>query len=165
MRTAPEDAAPPHHAAAPEGALVQYRRQSSRTAPFITPCDRGPWDPVTIAIGTEGAPQCLPAAIQGLIWKNAWRTLHAGTHWQRFPARWPMPCPLAVPRATSGGNYYFACKPPRRGDGKDGRLKTRLSTLLAGPPVRAGTRRFTLPLWRWPGDPRIVTLRPAAALG
>ena len=111
--------------------------------PFITPAivDR---DPVTVAIGTEGAAPVL-ARRSRPGWRPACpRPSGAGAHRQGFRGPWPRPCPSAAARRLLG-RLLLRRRPPRLARAARPAVQDTLDDLLASiwrrpPPGPGGFR-------------------------
>ncbi len=129
---------------------------------FITPAivDR---DPVTVAIGTEGAAPVLARAIKADLEARLPATLGALARIGKAFRRAVEVLPMGRRRRDFWADYYFTEGPRAIARGEDA-VKNRLEALLekhTGTAARAGHVAF---VGAGPGDPELLTLKARKAL-
>jgi uroporphyrin-III C-methyltransferase/precorrin-2 dehydrogenase/sirohydrochlorin ferrochelatase len=147
--------------AALEGALVNVVDNLADSA-FITPAivDR---DPVTVAIGTEGAAPVLARAIKADLESRLPVALGAlariGKRFRRFAEALPM----GRPRRDFWAAYYFEAGPRAFAQGEEATHQA-LDALLARHLAREETPGHVDFVGSGPGDPELLTLKARRAL-
>ena len=145
-----------------DGALVNLVDNLSDSA-FITPAivDR---DPVTVAIGTEGAAPVLARAIKRDLEERLspalGRLARVGKAFRAVAEALPM----GAARRRFWSDYYFRDGPAAAAEGGDAALRPALDRLLAdhlAETARPGRVEF---VGAGPGDPELLTLKARKAL-
>jgi uroporphyrin-III C-methyltransferase/precorrin-2 dehydrogenase/sirohydrochlorin ferrochelatase len=144
-----------------EGALVNIVDNLHDSA-FITPAivDR---DPVTIAIGTEGAAPVLARAIKADLEERLPTTLGTLARIGKGFRKMADALPFGRPRRDFWRDYYFAAGPRSVADGKAA-VENALNTLLADHQSRAARAGHIAFVGGGPGDPELLTLKARRAL-
>ena len=129
---------------------------------FITPAivDR---DPVTIAIGTEGAAPVLARAIKADLEERLPQSLGTLARIGKTFRRASYALPFGRARRDFWRDFYFNAGPKAIAEGED-RVRPALDTLLEshlGKPAREGHIAF---VGGGPGDPELLTLKARRAL-
>ena len=144
-----------------EGALVNVV-DNLEDSGFITPAivDR---DPVTIAIGTEGAAPVLARAIKADL--EARLPAHLGTLARigKGFRKLAEALPLGRPRRDFWRDYYFNAG-PRAMSVREGRVPQALSDLLEDHLTRTARPGHVAFVGGGPGDPELLTLKARRAL-
>jgi uroporphyrin-III C-methyltransferase/precorrin-2 dehydrogenase/sirohydrochlorin ferrochelatase len=130
---------------------------------FITPAivDR---DPVTVAIGTEGAAPVLARAIKADLEARLPATLGALARIGKAFRKMAETLPMGRARRNFWGDYYFTEGPRAMDDGGETAVQAMLDGLLhrhLGAPDRPGHVAF---VGAGPGDPELLTLKARRAL-
>ncbi len=144
-----------------EGALVNIVDNLHDSA-FITPAivDR---DPVTIAIGTEGAAPVLARAIKADLEERLPTTLGTLARIGKGFRKMADALPFGRPRRDFWRDYYFAAGPRAVADGKAA-VEKALNTLLSDHQSRAARAGHIAFVGGGPGDPELLTLKARRAL-
>ena len=144
-----------------EGALVNIVDNLHDSA-FITPAivDR---DPVTIAIGTEGAAPVLARAIKADLEERLPATLGTLARIGKSFRKMADALPFGRARRDFWRDYYFAAGPRAVADGKTA-VEHALSTLLVDHQSRAARAGHIAFVGGGPGDPELLTLKARRAL-
>ena len=144
-----------------EGALVNIVDNLHDSA-FITPAivDR---DPVTIAIGTEGAAPVLARAIKADLEERLPTTLGTLARIGKGFRKMADALPFGRPRRDFWRDYYFAAGPRAVADGKAA-VENALNTLLSDHQSRAARAGHIAFVGGGPGDPELLTLKARRAL-
>ena len=144
-----------------EGALVNIVDNLHDSA-FITPAivDR---DPVTIAIGTEGAAPVLARAIKADLEERLPTTLGTLARIGKGFRKMADALPFGRPRRDFWRDYYFAVCPRAVADGKAA-VENALNTLLSDHQSRAARAGHIAFVGGGPGDPELLTLKARRAL-
>ena len=144
-----------------EGALVNIVDNLHDSA-FITPAivDR---DPMTIAIGTEGAAPVLARAIKADLEERLPTTLGTLARIGKGFRKMADALPFGRPRRDFWRDYYFAAGPRSVADGKAA-VENALNTLLADHQSRAARAGHIAFVGGGPGDPELLTLKARRAL-
>ena len=144
-----------------EGALVNIVDNLHDSA-FITPAivDR---DPVTIAIGTEGAAPVLARAIKADLEERLPATLGTLARIGKSFRKMADALPFGRARRDFWRDYYFAAGPRAVADGKTA-VENALSTLLVDHQSRAARAGHIAFVGGGPGDPELLTLKARRAL-
>ncbi|MGR3509710.1 MAG: siroheme synthase CysG [Sulfitobacter sp.] len=144
-----------------EGALVNIVDNLHDSA-FITPAivDR---DPVTIAIGTEGAAPVLARAIKADLEERLPTTLGTLARIGKGFRKMADALPFGRPRRDFWRDYYFAAGPRAVADGKAA-VENALNTLLADHQSRAARAGHIAFVGGGPGDPELLTLKARRVL-
>ena len=130
---------------------------------FITPAivDR---DPVTVAIGTEGAAPVLARAIKADLEARLPVTLGALARIGKGFRKMAEALPFGRARRDFWADYYFNAGPLAMDDGGEEKVRDRLDALLddhLARPARPGHVAF---VGAGPGDPELLTLKARRAL-
>ena len=143
-----------------EGALVNIVDNLHDSA-FITPAivDR---DPVTIAIGTEGAAPVLARAIKADLEERLPTTLGTLARIGKGFRKMADALPFGRPRRDFWRDYYFAAGPRAVADGKAA-VENALNTLLSDHQSRAARAGHIAFVGGGPGDPELLTLKARRA--
>lgn len=144
------------------GALVNVV-DNLEDSDFITPAivDR---DPVTVAIGTEGAAPVLARAIKADLEARLPVTLGALARIGKDFRKMAEALPLGRPRRDFWADYYFNAGPRAMDNGGEDSVRDRLGALLddhLARPARPGHVAF---VGAGPGDPELLTLKARRAL-
>ncbi|PJE35034.1 uroporphyrinogen-III C-methyltransferase, partial [Pseudooceanicola lipolyticus] len=144
------------------GALVNVV-DNLEDSDFITPAivDR---DPVTVAIGTEGAAPVLARAIKADLEARLPVTLGALARIGKGFRKMAEALPLGRPRRDFWADYYFNAGPRAMDNGGEDSVRDRLDALLddhLARPARPGHVAF---VGAGPGDPELLTLKARRAL-
>lgn len=144
------------------GALVNVV-DNLEDSDFITPAivDR---DPVTVAIGTEGAAPVLARAIKADLEARLPVTLGALARIGKGFRKMAEALPLGRPRRDFWADYYFNAGPRAMDHGGEDSVRDRLDALLddhLARPARPGHVAF---VGAGPGDPELLTLKARRAL-
>ncbi|MEM5519356.1 siroheme synthase CysG [Sulfitobacter sp. AS59] len=144
-----------------EGALVNIVDNLHDSA-FITPAivDR---DPVTIAIGTEGAAPVLARAIKADLEERLPTTLGTLARIGKGFRKVADALPFGRPRRDFWRDYYFNAGPRAVANGEAAVGET-LDTLLADHLTRAARPGHVAFVGGGPGDPELLTLKARRAL-
>ncbi|HAR83710.1 MULTISPECIES: siroheme synthase CysG [Sulfitobacter] len=144
-----------------EGALVNIVDNLHDSA-FITPAivDR---DPVTIAIGTEGAAPVLARAIKADLEERLPTTLGTLARIGKGFRKMADALPFGRPRRDFWRDYYFAAGPRAVADGKAA-VEKALNMLLSDHQSRAARAGHIAFVGGGPGDPELLTLKARRAL-
>jgi uroporphyrin-III C-methyltransferase / precorrin-2 dehydrogenase / sirohydrochlorin ferrochelatase len=144
-----------------EGALVNIVDNLHESA-FITPAivDR---DPVTIAIGTEGAAPVLARAIKADLEERLPTTLGTLARIGKSFRKVADALPFGRPRRDFWRDYYFNAGPRAVANGEAAVGET-LDTLLADHLTRAARPGHVAFVGGGPGDPELLTLKARRAL-
>ena len=144
-----------------EGALVNIVDNLHDSA-FIPPAivDR---DPVTIAIGTEGAAPVLARAIKADLEERLPTTLGTLARIGKGFRKMADALPFGRPRRDFWRDYYFAAGPRAVADGKAA-VEKALNTLLSDHQSRAARAGHIAFVGGGPGDPELLTLKARRAL-
>jgi uroporphyrin-III C-methyltransferase/precorrin-2 dehydrogenase/sirohydrochlorin ferrochelatase len=144
-----------------EGALVNIVDNLHDSA-FITPAivDR---DPVTIAIGTEGAAPVLARAIKADLEERLPATLGTLARIGKGFRKMADALPFGRPRRDFWRDYYFNAGPRAVVDGEVA-VGNALDDLLAGHLTRAARPGHIAFVGGGPGDPELLTLKARRAL-
>ncbi|WP_295508874.1 siroheme synthase CysG [Sulfitobacter sp.] len=144
-----------------EGALVNIVDNLHDSA-FITPAivDR---DPVTIAIGTEGAAPVLARAIKADLEERLPATLGTLARIGKGFRKMADALPFGRPRRDFWRDYYFNAGPRAVADG-EAAVGEALDTLLADHLTRAARAGHIAFVGGGPGDPELLTLKARRAL-
>ena len=144
-----------------EGALVNIVDNLHDSA-FITPAivDR---DPVTIAIGTEGAAPVLARAIKADLEERLPATLGTLARIGKGFRKMADALPFGRPRRDFWRDYYFTSGPRAVADG-EAAVGDALDTLLADHLSRAARPGHIAFVGGGPGDPELLTLKARRAL-
>ncbi len=144
-----------------EGALVNIVDNLHDSA-FITPAivDR---DPVTIAIGTEGAAPVLARAIKADLEERLPTTLGALARIGKGFRKMADALPFGRPRRDFWRDYYFNAGPRAVADG-EAAVGDALDGLLADHLTRATRPGHIAFVGGGPGDPELLTLKARRAL-
>ncbi|PHR04598.1 MAG: uroporphyrinogen-III C-methyltransferase [Sulfitobacter sp.] len=144
-----------------EGALVNIVDNLHDSA-FITPAivDR---DPVTIAIGTEGAAPVLARAIKADLEERLPTTLGTLARIGKGFRKMADALPFGRPRRDFWRDYYFGAGPRAVADGKAA-VENALNTLLSDHQSRAARAGHIAFVGGGPGDPELLTLKARRAL-
>ncbi|WP_294611812.1 siroheme synthase CysG [uncultured Roseovarius sp.] len=145
-----------------DGALVNIV-DNLGDSQFITPAivDR---DPVTVAIGTEGAAPVLARAIKADLEERLPASLGTLARLGKAFRRAVEILPMGRPRRDFWADYYFAAGPRALERGGEDEIKTTLQDLLDKheiAPEREGHVAF---VGAGPGDPELLTLKARKAL-
>ena len=157
---APEDARTAAIAAT-EGALVNVV-DNLADSHFITPAivDR---DPVTIAIGTEGAAPVLARAIKADLEAKLPATLGPLARIGKSFRKLADALPMGRTRRDFWRDYYFSAGPRAIASGQDS-VEPALHDLLAQHENNAGRAGHVAFVGAGPGDPELLTLKARRAL-
>ncbi|MDD9923270.1 MAG: siroheme synthase CysG [Boseongicola sp.] len=145
-----------------EGALVNWV-DNLENSQFITPAivDR---DPVTVAIGTEGAAPVLARSIKADLEARLPRSLgvlaRAGKSFRKFAEKLPM----GLPRRNFWSDYYFNAGPKTFEDAGEDALASTLDDLLTQHLQGQQTAGHVSFVGAGPGDPELLTLKARNAL-
>jgi uroporphyrin-III C-methyltransferase/precorrin-2 dehydrogenase/sirohydrochlorin ferrochelatase len=144
-----------------EGALVNIVDNLADSA-FITPAivDR---DPVTVAIGTEGAAPVLARAIKADLEERLPATLGNLARIGKGFRKLADALPFGRARRDFWRDYYFNTGPRAIAAGED-RVKDSLGTLLEDHLTRAARAGHVAFVGGGPGDPELLTLKARRAL-
>lgn len=144
--------------ASAEGALVNIV-DNLEDSQFITPAivDR---DPVTVAIGTEGAAPVLARAIKADLEEKLSPTLGLMTRIGKTFRKHVEALPMGRKRRAFWSDYYFAGTTPETGDAAQEKLETLLAQHLHRPDARGHVDL----VGAGPGDPELLTLKARKAL-
>ena len=144
-----------------DGALVNIV-DNLADSQFITPAivDR---DPVTIAIGTEGAAPVLARAIKADLEERLPTGLGTLARIGKAFRRAADALPFGRPRRDFWRDYYFNAGPKALGAGKDA-VQPALDGLLADHLMRDARRGHVAFVGAGPGDPELLTLKARKAL-
>ncbi len=161
---ADEDAAEDKRTAAiarREGALVNVV-DNLGDSEFITPAivDR---DPVTVAIGTEGAAPVLARAIKADLEERLPTTLGTLTRIGKGFRKMAEALPFGRPRRDFWRDYYFNAGPKAMSAGEETIPQT-LNTLLDNHLTRKARAGHVAFVGGGPGDPELLTLKARKAL-
>ena len=161
---ADEDAAEDARTAAiarAEGTLVNIVDNLHDSA-FITPAivDR---DPVTIAIGTEGAAPVLARAIKADLEERLPTTLGTLARIGKGFRKMADTLPFGRPRRDFWRDYYFATGPRTVAEGKAA-VESALEALLSDHKSRVARSGHIAFVGGGPGDPELLTLKARRAL-
>ncbi len=144
-----------------EGTLVNLV-DNLADSQFITPAivDR---DPVTVAIGTEGAAPVLARAIKADLEERLPVSLGRLTRIGQAFRKASMKLPFGSARRDFWADFYFNAGPRALADGEDA-ARASLNTLLTKH-LNAETREgHVIFVGAGPGDPELLTLKARAAL-
>ncbi|APE43197.1 uroporphyrinogen-III C-methyltransferase [Sulfitobacter alexandrii] len=144
-----------------EGALVNIVDNLHDSA-FITPAivDR---DPVTVAIGTEGAAPVLARAIKADLEERLPTSLGTLARIGKGFRKLADALPFGRPRRDFWRDYYFNAGPRALADGADA-VETGLHDLLDAHMNRAARPGHVAFVGGGPGDPELLTLKARRAL-
>ena len=144
-----------------EGALVNIVDNLADSA-FITPAivDR---DPVTIAIGTEGAAPVLARALKADLEERLPVTLGALARIGKSFRKMADALPFGRPRRDFWRDYYFNAGPKAIQGGPD-HVATTLDTLLQDHLTKTARSGHVAFVGGGPGDPELLTLKARRAL-
>ncbi|MEP5121181.1 siroheme synthase CysG, partial [Sulfitobacter pontiacus] len=120
-------------------------------------------DPVTIAIGTEGAAPVLARAIKADLEERLPTTLGTLARIGKGFRKMADALPFGRPRRDFWRDYYFAAGPRAVADGKAA-VENALNTLLADHQSRAARAGHIAFVGGGPGDPELLTLKARRAL-
>lgn len=145
-----------------EGALVNIIDNLHDSA-FITPAivDR---DPVTVAIGTEGAAPVLARAIKADLEARLPASLGLLARIGKSFRRMAEALPMGRARRDFWSDYYFGAGPRAAQQGAEA-LRPALDDLLADHLSRSARAGHVSFVGSGPGDPDLLTLRARRALG
>lgn len=144
-----------------EGALVNIVDNLNDSA-FITPAivDR---DPVTIAIGTEGAAPVLARAIKADLEERLPTTLGTLARIGKGFRKFAEGLPFGRARRDFWREYYFDAGPKAMADSQE-RVHETLDTLLQDHLTRSARPGHVAFVGGGPGDPELLTLKARRAL-
>ena len=144
-----------------DGALVNIV-DNLKDSQFITPAivDR---DPVTVAIGTEGAAPVLARAIKADLEARLPATLGPLARLGKAFRRAAEVLPMGRARRDFWRDYYFAAGPRAIADGQDA-VQPALEDLLSRHRAREGRAGHVAFVGAGPGDPELLTLKARKAL-
>jgi uroporphyrin-III C-methyltransferase/precorrin-2 dehydrogenase/sirohydrochlorin ferrochelatase len=144
-----------------EGALVNVV-DNLADSQFITPAivDR---DPVTVAIGTEGAAPVLARAIKADLEERLPPNLGTLARIGKGFRKMAEALPFGRPRRDFWRDYYFNAGPKAVSDGEDA-LPDALTTLLDAHLARKARAGHVAFVGSGPGDPELLTLKARKAL-
>ena len=144
-----------------EGALVNVV-DNLHASEFITPAmvDR---DPVTVAIGTEGAAPVLARAIKADLEERLPISLGRLTRLGQAFRKASMKLPFGRARRDFWADYYFNAGPRALAEGEDA-AKDALHRLLETHMARDAREGHVVFVGAGPGDPELLTLKARAAL-
>lgn len=145
-----------------DGALVNIV-DNLEDSQFITPAivDR---DPVTVAIGTEGAAPVLARSIKRLLEERLSPTLGALARAAKAFRATAEALPLGRARRAFWSDWYEREGPKAMAAGGDASLATALETLMARHAGRSTAPGRVSFVGAGPGDPELLTLKARAAL-
>jgi len=144
-----------------EGALVNIV-DNLRDSAFITPAivDR---DPVTIAIGTEGAAPVLARALKADLEERLPATLGTLARIGKSFRKVADALPFGRPRRDFWRDYYFAAGPRAMTDGEEA-VRPALDRLLGDHLSKTARPGHVAFVGGGPGDPELLTLKARRAL-
>ncbi|MEM6741983.1 MAG: siroheme synthase CysG [Pseudomonadota bacterium] len=144
-----------------DGALVNIVDNLQDSA-FITPAivDR---DPVTVAVGTEGAAPVLARAIKADLEERLPASLGPLARIGKAFRRMAEALPMGRARRDFWRDYYFAEGPKAVANGEDA-TRDALDALLTRHLARAARPGYVAFVGAGPGDPELLTLRARRAL-
>ncbi len=145
-----------------DGALVNIV-DNLGDSQFITPAivDR---DPVTVAIGTEGAAPVLARAIKADIEERLPATLGPLARIGKAFRHAVEVLPFGRPRRDFWRDYYFSAGPRAMEQGGEESIKTALQTLLEKHQNKDRREGHVAFVGAGPGDPELLTLKARKAL-
>lgn len=144
------------------GALVNVV-DNFEDSDFITPAivDR---DPVTVAIGTEGAAPVLARAIKADLEARLPVTLGALARIGKGFRKMAEALPFGRARRDFWADYYFNAGPRAMDDGGEDEVRDRLDALLDDHIARPALPGHVAFVGAGPGDPELLTLKARRAL-
>lgn len=144
-----------------DGALVNIV-DNLADSQFITPAivDR---DPVTVAIGTEGAAPVLARAIKADLEERLPTSLGTLARIGKAFRRAADALPFGRPRRDFWRDYYFNAGPKAMSDGEEA-VQPALDDLLADHLMRETRKGHVAFVGAGPGDPELLTLKARKAL-
>ncbi|MEQ8897863.1 MAG: siroheme synthase CysG [Roseovarius sp.] len=145
-----------------DGALVNIV-DNLEDSQFITPAivDR---DPVTVAIGTEGAAPVLARAIKADLEARLPATLGTLARIGKSFRKAVEVLPFGRRRRDFWADYYFNAGPRAMDDGGEGTVKNALQTLLTKHENAVDREGHVAFVGAGPGDPELLTLKARKAL-
>ena len=145
-----------------DGAIVNIV-DNLEDSQFITPAivDR---DPVTVAIGTEGAAPVLARAIKADLEARLPATLGTLARIGKGFRKAVEVLPFGRRRRDFWSDYYFNAGPRAMDDGGEGTVKDALQTLLIKHENAADQEGHVAFVGAGPGDPELLTLKARKAL-
>lgn len=145
-----------------DGALVNIV-DNLQDSQFITPAivDR---DPVTVAIGTEGAAPVLARAIKADLEEKLPSTLGTLARIGKAFRKMADVLPMGRARRDFWAEYYFRAGPQAVATGGENDVKDSLQTLLKKHLTAAETPGHVAFVGAGPGDPELLTLKARKAL-